>query len=149
MTYWKPPPPRAPLLAPAHAATAAAVGFLFSAVLAWLSTALIGNAWAECDILGAGGRGALLILWFPGIWSGAAAAFFFGAWAVRRSPALVGIVVGAILAMAVGGIAIALSVPIHGESFWVGWTGPEANFSGTAQCGLGGIPTWWPIWLPH
>jgi hypothetical protein len=126
------------------------VGFVITPVLAWLSTSVIGAAFATCDILDAGGRSGLLVLYFPAILVGAGAAFVVGAWTTRRLPGLSSVVAGTILAIAACGLAIALSVPIHGESFWVGPAhASEPNFSGTAECGPGGIPTWWPVWLPH
>jgi hypothetical protein len=119
-------------------------------VLAWLTVSLIGAAYATCEILDAGGRASLLGLYFPAILAAAGAAFSFGAWATRRLPGLTRVATGTILAIAACGVAIALSVPIYGEDFWVGPPpASQQDFSGTAECGPGGIPTWWPIWLSH
>ncbi len=144
MSEWQ--PPKDPSL-DVHRLAAAG---LVAAMLGVISTALIGGAYEACDPLDAGGRAALNVIYFPAITIVAWAAFGVGMWATRSLGVPTRFLSGALLAIAVCLMAIAISVPIYGEAFWAGPPpAPGESFAGTAQCGPGGIPTWWPVWLPH
>lgn len=115
----------------------------------WLLTGLVGSAWEECEDLDAGGRFALLFLALPVIM---VAAFgpFGTAWFLLRRHRTRRATVPFIAAVAAAVFAVTLFVPIRGETDWIDYdpAARPSNTVTTAMCGLGGIPTWWPAWLP-
>ena len=115
----------------------------------WLLTGLVGSAWEECEDLDAGRRFALLFLVLPVIMFAAFGAFGT-AWFLLRRHSTRWATVPFIAAVAAAFFAVTLFVPIRGETDWIDYD-PAArplDTVTTAMCGVGGIPTWWPAWLP-
>ena len=135
-----------------HAVPAARRNVLLTMIgaIAWIGLSwglmwLVGSAWSVCDNISPGGGFALLFLYFPVALVGTALSAVAAAFATRRLAlglrAL--LVVAAIAAFSMTFIAV--NVPIHGETWWAdGGPSPDAS----TQCGAGGIPKWWPSWLP-
>jgi hypothetical protein len=112
--------------------------------LSWGVVSLIGSAWTACADIEAGGRFTLLFGYLPGTFAATVAVTAIAANLTRRmgSAARVAVIVGSVLLVS---LAITMwSVPHADYGDWPGGPGDEA----TVQCGPGGIPTWWPIWLP-
>lgn len=120
-------------------------GIVGATTLSILITALIGAAWTACDDIEAGGRFALVFLQLPAAFVVTSAAFGATAF-VARSLQYIPRLAVSIVAMLIGAVlVIAVFVPIHGDSYWAE---PGPTPDATTKCGPGGIPTWWPIWLP-
>jgi hypothetical protein len=73
-------------------------------------------------------------------WAAYTGALFFG----RRIPLLVRLVAATVLVVAICLAVVVELVPAYGEDFY-GFSGPTVDLP---ECGPGGIPTWWPRWLP-
>jgi len=116
------------------------LSFPIGLLVPWLFVHLIGEAQAACVSLDAGDRTALFQTWFHvAVVSGWA--FLLGslvAWRMR----LVGrILVGLLLALAISLYATDRNVPLGNATDYATVT--------VGQCGPGGVPTWWPRFLPH
>jgi O-antigen/teichoic acid export membrane protein len=115
----------------------------------WLLTGLIASAWEECEDLDAGNRFGLLFLVLPVIMFAAFAAFG-SAWFLLKGTQTLRAVIPFIAAMVAAVFVVSLFVPIRGDEDWVGYDPADRSpdTATTALCGEGGIPTWWPAWLP-
>jgi hypothetical protein len=61
----------------------------------------------------------------------------------RRSSVSTSIIVSTGAAVLIAWGSIAISVPMNEASFYMG---PGLPIS--SECGRGGVPTWWPRWVP-
>jgi hypothetical protein len=88
----------------------------------------------------------LLFGTFPLTWLIDGVAFVGTAVLLRRWPTIVRIVAAAAVAVLVVVEATAIQVPVGGTETYnnIDTTDPLM-----AECGPGGVPTWWPVWLPH
>lgn len=140
--YWQtvpPPPPTRP-----RNAAALVLGVVALVALSFGVVRLIGSAWTECADIDAGGR-FTLVLFLPitMVVTATAAAITLSLTRRLGFVARIVLVLAAVLLAAL--LVLMWSVPVSGYSDWPGGAGDEA----TAQCGPGGVATWWPSWLPN
>jgi hypothetical protein len=117
-------------------------------LFSWGLVRLIGSAWSACLDIEAGGGFALVFVYLPLTMlavTAVAGAIAFGTSrlqiAVRGTLVVLGVCVTSL-------IIIAITVPYGGESAWTSERIASSD-EATRQCGSGGVPTWWPAWLPH
>jgi hypothetical protein len=147
----------------------ALLGVPVASVAAYLSAQLIAHAWEACLVdLDAGGRFALFAL-MCGMAALAWIGFVVGALATWRLAFIWRFGVGLVLVLAVCGWVLHENVPLgdaaayafqlpvpsptpvdlEGVPFGEWLTSPTLDVIDMSACGPGGIPTWWPSWLPH
>jgi hypothetical protein len=140
--YWQTVPPP-PTTRPQDVAALVLAG-IANVALSVAVVRLIGSAWTECADIEAGGRFILVFGYLPVTALATACTAAITLHSSRR----LGRISRAVLVLAAVLLAALLvvmwSVPVAGYGDWPGGAGDEA----TAQCGPGGVPTWWPSWLP-
>ncbi len=143
----------------------AIVGIPVSSVAAYLAAQVIASAWQACTRLDAGDRFGLFGLAI-GIAVLAWIAFVAGAIAVRRFAIVWRLGVALVLVLLVCGFAMRENVPLgsaadddnaiirpsptpieFADTPFSQWLAPAPD--AVTTCGSGGVPTWWPWWLPH
>jgi len=109
-------------------------------VVPWVFVTLLEHAEAACHDLDAMDELLLFGLWVV-LALASSLAFFVGNLVAWKLPIAARIAVGVVPVLAVCLVATGLSVPQGNASDY------PAVASG--QCGPGGVPTWWPAFLPH
>lgn len=108
-------------------------------IIPWLFFELTANAQAGCVDLDAGGRLALTATWL-GLMLISGWAFMTAAVVAGRLRLVARIAVGLVAVLVICLGVTRMSVPL----------GQAADYPTTnGECGLGGVPTWWPAVLPH
>jgi hypothetical protein len=120
-------------------ASVALAGYSFAVVR------LIGSAWTECANIEAGGRFALVFGYVPLTATAIGLAVAITVHLTRRLGSMTRLVLSLAAVVLVTVVLVMWSVPVSGYDDWPGGPGDEAS----AQCGPGGIPTWWPSWFPN
>lgn len=117
------------------------------ALALWISMELILPAWGVCgEDLGLVPGLELVFRVLPAIALSSYGGYAIVVVGLFRRPKLVRVLAGLALAAVASLVATTFFVPALGEGDpYYQQPGPRA----TATCGLQGMPTWWPGWLPH
>jgi hypothetical protein len=121
-------------------------GLALAGFAAWLSVRLVAAGWYACDDLEPPYAFGLLWVVFPLTWLIGGAAFVGTTLLLRRWPTVARLLAASAVAGLIALSAATLQVPAGGSSRY-----PNIDTSDPllAECGPGGVPTWWPAWLPH
>ena len=99
---------------------------------------------SACDHVSPGAKFGLGFGLFPAMAAGMWVIFYVGLVITRTRPALVRLFTGAALAIAAVFLLVTVLVPDPAFADYSG-LGRRADYP---ACGPGGIPRWWPSWLP-
>lgn len=118
----------------------AVAGLLFSVVVVWYAIGLSVAAWQACDIVSAGQKFGLVTVVFPALALVMWVIFSVGAFVTRSLPMFARFQAGATLVVIGMLFLVTVEVPKSDYRF--------TDHSEYPECGPGGVPTWWPAWLP-
>jgi hypothetical protein len=123
------------------------VGFFVAPPLAYAALRLMVSAWSACGDAEPPYLFGLLLFDLPLLSLMGLGIFVLIAWLIRRSPMLMRVLLGTVAVGALCIVAITGRVPMNEPSSYANWDAEmRASFP---ACGRDGVPTWWPIWLPH
>jgi hypothetical protein len=122
------------------------VGILFALVLARSTIELLGAAWAACFDADLPHRVGLNLLAWPLMTIVIGATVAVARMATRRRSRLVRVTAATLLSVGVALAFVISQVPLGSRA--EAYEGLAVEF-GLPSCGPGGVPTWWPSWLPN
>ena len=120
-----------------------AVGLVLSAGLAYGAVNVIGHTWRVCGDLEPPYGFALLFWHLPLTALVILVAWLAAGFMTRRRSLATSIVVPLAVAILSAWASIAASVPMNDPAFYADGDAPVSR-----DCGPGGVPTWWPRWIP-
>lgn len=120
----------------------AVAGLMVSAIGAYVALDLYVSARQACELLDAGNRASFL-LFLPPLVIGMWIVFALGVYISQSQPALLRFITATLLAVAVAFSLVSSMVPDSPPQDY-----RDVDHSEFPDCGPGGVPTWWPTWLP-
>jgi hypothetical protein len=124
-------------------------GAVLSPALAYGTISLVARAWSAWGDFEPPYGASLVILAFPVLTIGIWAAVGVGLSLTRNRNTWLAVPIFSVIAVLMMWETVALAVPMEPAAYYAGSTSPD-DIPGSlpGQCGPGGIPTWWPSWLP-